>query len=184
MLKHGYKIRPLEEADLPMVLRWRNEPWVRQNMYTDHMISFKEHTKWFASLQNKSDYISLICEYKDLPIGFISFSQIDFKNSKAYWGFYLGEQNNPPGRGAAMEFLAIEYAFKIINLRKLCCEVFSFNSRVIKLHYRFGFQQEGLFRQHIFKNGNFEDVVSMALFSIVWEHIRNQMEKICFRITS
>ena len=40
-----------------------------------------------------------------------------------------------------MEFFALDYAFLTLKIRKLCCEVFTFNSGVIKLHEKFGFDQ-------------------------------------------
>jgi RimJ/RimL family protein N-acetyltransferase len=80
-----------------------------------------------------------------------------------------------------MEYLALEYAFTSLDLRKLCCEVFSFNSPVVKMHQKFGFQQEGLYRGHILKSGQPEDVIALALFAEEWAQIKQRMERVCFR---
>jgi len=65
-------------------------------------------------------------------------------------------------------------------MRKLCCEVFSFNKGVQKLHTRFGFQQEAHYRQHILKNGRYEDVLGLALFAEEWSTLRPIIEKNLF----
>ena len=177
---NGYRLRLINDDDLPMVLNWRNAESIRANMYTDHFISLEEHLSWFACLKNKNDQIHLICEFEGIPFGVVNFVQISQAFQRAYWGFYLGGEQ-PSGRGAAMEYVAIEYAFSRLKLRKLCCEVISFNESVLKLHKRFGFVQEGLFNAHIIKNGKFEDVVSLALFDSVWEAEKLKLQRICFR---
>jgi len=60
-------------------------------------------------------------------------------------------------------------------LNKLCCEVFLANETVWQMHKRFGFQQEGLYRQHIFKDGHFHDVVALAILRDNWLGIRQSI---------
>jgi len=176
----GFRLRNMAEADLETILRWRNAERIRANMYTDHEISMDEHRAWFARTQQDSDTVNLICEHEGVPVGFVNFIQIDRKNGKAYWGFYLGEESGR-GRGPAMEFLALDYAFDVLGLRKLCCEVFSFNQPVLKLHEKFGFKEEGCFRKHVLKKDRYEDIVSLAIFQEDWTMIRERMARICFR---
>lgn len=181
MVKQGnYALRKLSKSDLPQILDWRNDPVVRQNMYTDHVITVEEHVRWFEGLAQRKDQVHLVCEYAGQPIGVINFVQIDPQHQRAYWGFYM-DPSLPPGRGAAMEFLALEYAFSVLHLRKLCCEVFSFNEGVIKLHKKFGFQQEGLYRYHVIKSGQPEDVVFLALFPEDFLPLKDKLQRVCFR---
>lgn len=174
-------MRSMQEKDLEMVLGWRNCDWVRSNMYTDHIITWEEHFSWFEHAKKSTNSVFLICEQNGVPIGVINFVNIDKKNSKAFWGFYLGEEKGAPGRGPAMEYLALEYAFSELKLHKLCCEVFTFNLSVVNLHKKFGFVEEGRYRDHFIKNGKYEDVVALAMFEEDWDLIREKMEKICFR---
>jgi UDP-4-amino-4,6-dideoxy-N-acetyl-beta-L-altrosamine N-acetyltransferase len=178
---HEFRLRDMVEEDLETVLEWRNQSWIRANMYTDHVISLDEHRAWFSRAKLDPAAVYLVCECNGKPIGCVNFVHIDRGNHKAFWGFYLGEENGPKGRGSAMEFLALEYAFGPLDLRKLCAEVFSFNDKVVSLHGKFGFQQEGLYRQHVLKDGQYQDVVAIALFRDDWMLLREKMEKICFR---
>ncbi len=39
--------RPMTQADIDAVLQWRNQPAVRQSMYSQHEIGKQEHLAWF-----------------------------------------------------------------------------------------------------------------------------------------
>jgi UDP-4-amino-4,6-dideoxy-N-acetyl-beta-L-altrosamine N-acetyltransferase len=181
MKREDYKLRVLEEKDLEMILKWRNSDRVRLNMYTDQIISLSDHLNWFQRTKSNQSSIYLICEFQNNPIGLISFTEMDLINQKSYWAFYLGETISPKGSGVAMEFLALEYAFEAINIRKLCCEIFVFNNPVVKLHSKFGFLQESYFKEHILKDNKYEDVVGMAMFKSDWLVKKVDISKIAFR---
>jgi UDP-4-amino-4,6-dideoxy-N-acetyl-beta-L-altrosamine N-acetyltransferase len=181
MLKReNYKLRDLKKDDSGLVLEWRNSDHIRANMYTDHIISKEEHEQWFEQIFVTQNSIYMIFEFQHRPIGLVNTSQIDRQNNKCFWAFYLGESNAPRGSGSIMEFLFLEYVFEKLNIRKICCEVLSFNTTTIKLHKKFGFQEEGLFRQHILKNNEYKDVVFMSLFHDSWLEIKPKIQKLCF----
>lgn len=177
-----FKLRPLTESDLATVLAWRNSERVRENMYTDHAISMEEHRGWFEKQRSSSGPDKyLIFESTGRPLGFVSFTRFNIASGVCYWAFYLGETDVPRGTGAIMEYMAIEYAFRDLNIRKLCCEVFTFNAPVIKLHHKFGFTEEARLKEHMLKNGKYEDIVSLALFQRDWKDLCSNLYKLCFR---
>ncbi|GAM09646.1 spermidine N(1)-acetyltransferase [Geobacter sp. OR-1] len=174
-------LRPIEERDLATVLGWRNSERVRSYMYTDHVISPDEHHAWFTRLSGDPFPTVLIFEYRGTPVGLKNFTQIDRRNNRCYWGFYLGEADLPRGCGTAMGFLALEYIFERQQLRKLCAEAFAFNDGSVKYHTRLGFRQEGRYLQHVLKNGVYEDIVSFALFRDDWLAGKTILENTVFR---
>jgi UDP-4-amino-4,6-dideoxy-N-acetyl-beta-L-altrosamine N-acetyltransferase len=176
-----YRLRAMAEQDRDMALEWRNSEKIRPFMYADHRIQKEEHDRWFSNALQKPNGKFLILDYHDQPIGFASFPNIDFKNGKCLWTYYLGTAPVPMGAGAALEFFALDFIFGEVGLRKLCCEAFAFNASVIKQHKKFGFQQEGYYVRHIAKNGKFEDVVALALFKEDWKRNREQLGLRCFR---
>lgn len=177
-----FALRPLTELDLPNLLEWRNLERVRTNMYTDRIISMTEHQYWFEKQSgNSANEKYFIFESNKRPLGFVSFTRYNPDSGTCYWAFYLGETNVPRGTGAIMEYIAIEHAFRELAIRKLCCEVFVFNTSVIKLHRKFGFMEEGRFTEHMLKNEKYEDIVSLALFRREWVNIRAKLKRLCFR---
>lgn len=182
MLKlDDFALRPMLDIDKDLILAWRNSERVRRNMYTDHLITQQEHDAWFtrASKDAKSAYFVFL--HQDKPIGFVSFTNIDNVHGRCYWAFYLGETDVPRGCGAAMEYLALDHAFSVMKIRKLCCEVFAFNSAVIKMHQKFGFIQEGRLAKHHLKNGQYEDIVCLAKFASDWETERTKLKQRIFK---
>lgn len=175
-----YRLRTMEEADLEKVLEWRNSERVRANMYTDHIITMDEHRAWFERIKQDQRVIYKIFEFQGRPVGVVNFTDVDQYNNKCHWGFYLGATDVPRGSGAAMEFLALEHVFERMNIRKLCCEIFAFNSNVIKLHKKFGFVEEGCFTKHIVKNGKYENVIFMACFKEEWLNLKDKLGRLCF----
>lgn len=162
------RLRPMTEADADSVLSWRNQERIRANMYTDHVITGDEHAQWVRRALADTCGQYLIFEWQGQVSGFVSITGIDPRQGRATWAFYLGETTLPRGAGLAMEYLALEYAFEILVIRKLMCEVFAFNAPVIKMHGRFGFQQEALYKAHARKNDQYVDVVGLALFRDDW----------------
>jgi UDP-4-amino-4,6-dideoxy-N-acetyl-beta-L-altrosamine N-acetyltransferase len=162
-MSEKYKIRKMMELDLEQVLLWRNSDKIRASMYTDQVITWKQHTAWFEHIQQNHSAVFLIFECDDVPSGVVSFVQLDQRNSKCNWGFYLGREDLPKGSGTTMGRLGLKYAFEELNMRKVCGEAFAFNIASIKLHEKLGFQTEGKYKEHILKNENYEDIVLFGL---------------------
>lgn len=170
-----YSLRKLDRSDLCMVLEWRNSERVRENMYSDQFITWEQHETWFSRIEHdcSSDY--LIFQIKERPVGLINFTDIDRRNHKCFWGFYLGRIDLPKGTGRIMGFLGLEHIFKQELVRKVCGEVLAFNESSIAFHQRLGFKQEGRFKKHIWKNEQYVDVLSFALFKEDWQVHKTQL---------
>jgi UDP-4-amino-4,6-dideoxy-N-acetyl-beta-L-altrosamine N-acetyltransferase len=161
----------MSDLDLEDVHRWRNHPTVRQVMYTQHEISWKEHVEWWSAQQGRDDKRNLIFTIDGEARGAVSFSSIDKQHGRADWAFFAAPEALK-GTGRRMESCALAYAFGPLKLRKLGCEVLLTNRRVVNLHKSFGFKVEGIFRKHVVLSGGPADVVRLAMFGSHW-HTRN-----------
>lgn len=175
-MKNIGMLRSIKESELELMRSWRNSPNVRENMYTRHVITPKEHYKWWMNTQAREDQLFFMYELSGVPMGIVSFTSIDNINKNSSWAFYASPEA-PKGSGTKMEFLALDYAFNEIPLYKLHCEVLAFNSPVIRLHQKFGFKVEGIFREHHIADGTFVDVYRLGLLSSEWQEKRHQMEE-------
>jgi UDP-4-amino-4,6-dideoxy-N-acetyl-beta-L-altrosamine N-acetyltransferase len=168
-------LRKMTEADLEIVLHWRNRENVRKYMYTRHEISIEEHLSWWNRVSKRDDTIQLIFEYKDIPCAVVSFSNLSNRNKSASWAFYLGD-NAKRGVGSLVEFNALEYAFNNLNLHKLKCEVLAVNHAVIKMHKKYGFKEEGCLIDEHFYDSKFIDIYCLAIFSADWLEIKKNIK--------
>lgn len=173
ILKLG-NLRAIRPEELMLMLSWRNAPSVRVNMYTQEEISQDEHIAWWERIQKRTDQKYFMYEFQDNPLGIVSFNGIDKNSKNSAWAFYASP-DAPKGTGSRMEYLAIEHAFNVMQLRKLFCEVLEFNSPVIKLHEKFGFKVEGIFREHYKMNNKFFDIYRLGIFESEWEKRRNSI---------
>tara|TARA_R110002020_G_scaffold20990_12_gene70999 strand:- start:1868 stop:2416 length:549 start_codon:yes stop_codon:yes gene_type:complete len=169
------KLRVIVENDLELMRSWRNIPNVRANMYTQHEITQEEHLAWWQRVNNSCENLYLMYELNSLPAGVVYFNKIDRSSNNAAWGFYAAP-NAPRGTGTKMEFLALDYAFKKLELHKLYCEVLEYNSPVIKLHGKFGFKQEGIFKQQFRCDEKYLNVYRLGILCSEWELSRDIME--------
>lgn len=149
------------------VLKLRNKESIRRNMYSDHIITESEHLKWLVSLKKKPEQQFFIIFVADQVKGAVSLAAFDFKNRKCDWAFYLDETVRG-GLGAAIEYYFVGYVFDKLKIEKLNCEVLSFNESVIKMHKKFGFQEEGIRRSNILKDSQRIDVVLLGMTAQEW----------------
>lgn len=159
-----YHIRSVLQTDLHQLLEWRNSVRVRESMFSDEIITLEQHTAWFERMLQRDDQVYYIFEYQGVPSGVVNFVQLDKINSKCYWGFYLGADDLPSGTGTEMCRIGIQRAFTKLGMRKICGEAFAFNKPSVKVHEKLGFEREGLFKEHVWKNGKYEDIIAFALF--------------------
>lgn len=169
-------LRSIADDELELMREWRNAPAVRQNMYTQHEISAEEHQKWWALMLGRSDHQYFMYEYRGKPSGIVAFTNIDSTSSNSTWAFYAAEAA-PKGTGSRMEYLALEYAFKKLKLQKLSCEVLAYNSPVIKLHQKFGFKVEGVFRHQYFIDNSYVDVYRLGILASEWVQSREVIKQ-------
>ncbi len=160
-------LRHITEEDLELIRSWRNHPRVASKMYTQHEISADEHKTWWARTSVRVDQEYFIYERAEDLLGVVGFTQIDLTNSNCFWAFYTSP-TAPRGTGSCMELLALEHVFSTLGLQKLSCEVLSFNEPVIRLHKKFGFQVEGVFREHHKLDNQYIDIVRLGLLARDW----------------
>ena len=162
-------LRPIASEDRDRLLEWRNAPHVAQYMYTDHLISWEEHARWFAGIGQDKNRKYWIIESNDVPVGLVNLYDIDERNKRCSWAFYLGsEDGRGAGIGSQVECAILIHVFETMGFNKLCCEVLASNESVWGMHQKFGFVKEGVLRKHVWKSGAFHDVVVLGMTAQDW----------------
>lgn len=170
-----FSLESMDETHLKKLLEWRNSQRIRDLMYSDHEITIEEHEEWYRNINKNGNRIVKVFSYKDKWIGQVSFSELDQKNNKCSWGFYIGEDDAPKGSGSIMAYYALSYIFETYGIRKLCAEIIDFNVSSFSYHTKLGFVEEGRLVQHVYKNNNYVDVIIMALFKDNWTDTKKQL---------
>lgn len=152
-------------------------------MYSKHEISEEEHKRWFALKKNDEHSRWYIYENEmSNPQGVVYFTQYQPEQRNSFWGFYAGK-NAKPGLGPRMELDALDYAFNSLGLHKLNCEVIASNIKVVNLHKKFGFKEEGVFRDIHFNGQDFINVIRLGIISSEWFQKRDEIIHLITRLS-
>lgn len=180
MTQHGYGeiyLKRITVDKLEKIMNWRTSPEVSPYMYTSPNLTIEDQKKWFKNINNDSTVSYWIIVVDGVDVGVLNLYDIDTKNKRCFWAYYIGD-SSARGKGVArqLECNIYDYVFYEVGLNKLCCEVLAFNEKVIQIHEKFGSEIEGIFKQHIFKNNTFLDVVRMAILKEKWDEIKSKHE--------
>ena len=166
------RLRPLVSGDLDVLVAWRNDPEVRDNLvgypmpvtrameqaWLDRVMQSNEHEAHFA-VETASGKL----------IGATSLRAIDWVVRQARFGMMIGDAASR-GRGYGREILdqVLDFAFRDINLERVYLEVAAFNVPAIRLYRSAGFVQEGTLRAHAFRLGKPCDMLVFGLLRTEW----------------
>lgn len=163
-------LRPVEEADLPLLARWRNDPENRRFFFSPFLVSSSGQEKWYeALLADRSRVVFMMEALDGTTVGTIGLDKIDWRNQHAEIGQLLLDAEHR-GFGYAEEgaHLLLRYAFEELNLNRVYCRVFAWNRAVIEWNKFYGFSEEGVLRQVVFAGGQFHDTVILGLLREEW----------------
>jgi UDP-4-amino-4,6-dideoxy-N-acetyl-beta-L-altrosamine N-acetyltransferase len=169
------RLRFVEDKDSELIMKLRNAKEIKQYFYSDDPIATYTHQAFMEKSRGKGDkYFTIELIEDGTVIGFIGLTNIDYVHRKAEYGWLLLDpQFRGKKFGDEAELLIHTYAFDTLNLNKVTGEVLSGNELVIKQHERNGYKVTGIFKNHIYKNGKYHDVVWIEIFKQDFEEIKN-----------
>lgn len=164
-------LRPVEERDLELLVRWRNDPQNRRYVFTPLPISAGGQKKWYEGLlSNREKVLFMVDNLEGKPVGMIGVDHIDWRNQECEAGpivFDPAERSH----GYAEEALAllIDFAFHELNMHRMYAFCYPFNG-VIDWGKWYGFREEGRLREAAFTQGKFHDKVIIGLLREEWDN--------------
>lgn len=146
-------LRKMTLDDCPMVYNWRIQPEIDRFMINNYPKTIASHLNWFnTSMADETKRLNVIMVDKR-PVGVFSLFNIDWVNSSAYFGIYIGDLPYQ-GLGIAKDLLKQDLGFKTLK-----CEVFEENGKARRLYERVGFKVTG--SHMITKNGREHKMLEM-----------------------
>lgn len=162
-----YRLREIERDDVQIINLWRSDRELIDKLGAPFRYINKEvDYKWYDNyMLNRGNTIRCaIIDDKNQIKGLVSLTNIDWFNKNAIFHIMIGsssDRNKGIGYYAANELL--KHAFFDMNLNRVELSVLENNKRAIALYDKVGFKREGLKRKAIYKNGEFKDMISMAI---------------------
>jgi diamine N-acetyltransferase len=169
-------LRPLERGDLHFVHElnnnrsamgyWFEEPYESfvelEQLYSKHIHDQSER-RFIVELEPRSQRGEGMGGEGERA-GMVELVEIDHLHRRAEFLVMIAPERQGHGYGSVATRLAINYAFRVLNLYKLYLLVDVDNVAAIRIYEKCGFQREGVLIDEFFSDGRYHSVIRMCLF--------------------
>ncbi len=159
-------IGPLVPEDSAAIFRWVNDVKSASLDVAYRPVDGVAFNAWLGTFAtDTSKVLFVICRRQNpAACGYIQITNIHSIHRSADIGIRIGsDEDRGRGMGRAALSLAVNYAWNHLNLNRVQLTVLATNVRAVRAYKAVGFQEEGLFRRAVFINGNWTDVLAMAI---------------------
>ena len=158
----GLEIRRAEPDDCSAIYEMFKSPKVYEGTL---QLPYPAREQWRKRISETEGCYSLVAVSGEHVIGMLTIDTFPNKPRRRHVGIIgisVAEAWQGKGVGKALMQAGIDLADKWLNLTRLELEVYADNDAAIRLYERFGFEREGLLRQHAFRDGKYVDSIMMA----------------------
>lgn len=165
-------LKGLAQTDLPDRFRWLNNPDTTRFFTNLGAIPITRDSlaNWYdKTRQNSHEVHFAVYTPVDIHIGGAQLKSIDWKNRSAELGLFIGEtEYRGKGLGQQITLLLAEYGFETLNLHRIWLRVDQSNHAALRCYQKCGFEEEGRFRDEVFREGKYHDSIVMSLLEPQW----------------
>lgn len=169
------RLRAVEREDLPLFVKWLNDPEVIEGLLFLTPLSLEDEKHWFEKVADHSPAERpLVIEIRDgetwRMIGNCEFHNISQINRSADVGIFIGDKTVwNAGYGTETMQLLLKYGFETLNLNRISLVVYDDNLRAMRAYEKAGFVLEGRLRQAKYKHGRYGDELIMSVLRSEWD---------------
>lgn len=167
-------LRPLEREDLRFVHELDNNETVMHYWFEEPYEAFVELADLYDRHIHDQSERRFIAETAGERVGLVELVEINHIHRRAEFQIIIAPAHQGKGYATAATRLAMDYAFTVLNLYKLYLIVDCANERAVKVYAKLGFTEEGRLREEFFVDGEYRDVLRMAMFQP--EYLRRRKE--------
>lgn len=158
-------LRPFVENDIPLKIRWVNDPSVNRYLHYALPLEYEKTLEWFHGLSKRTGRLDLTIVADGMPVGTIGLLAIDLVNGSAEYYIMLGEQRGK-GIAYAASLLLMQKAFCELKLHRLYLFTEAENLPAQRLFERLHFQKDGCLRDELCRSDRY---VSRFVYSMLCE---------------
>lgn len=158
-------LRELAATDLERTWEWLHRPDIYLGIGVQVPFTKKQQEQWFTRLQNdENKVVFAVCrKNNEVHIGNVSLDMIDRRHLNARFSIFIAD-TLLRGNGFGSESLRLleQYAFDELGLHKIWCKTDTGHPEIFRFYEKLGFYQEGILKEHEFKEGRYVDKVLYA----------------------
>ena len=155
---------PLLVGDGPLLFSWRNTIVNARLNGPYRPIGQGEFDAWFNPSGDPSRVVFALRARADMRLlGFLQLIRIDANARSAELGVMIGEPaERNKGLGQEAVALALDYAWRELNLQRVALYVHGDNPAAIRAYTKAGFELEGAMRRASYVDGQYRDITVMG----------------------
>jgi RimJ/RimL family protein N-acetyltransferase len=153
----GIVLRKLQREELPFLLALKSDSGDKTHRVS--ILNEEDQNAWFDSLSHEAHCPTnlILTAIKEGPIGVFKLFSIDWQNRSCEVGWDLFEPYRGKGLGKGLVQAGRDFAFQVLNLRRLDAEILSFHEASQKCAAAAGFLKEGVRRKAVWKRDSYYD---------------------------
>jgi len=160
-------LRYARESDLDAYFAFLLDPEMTLLTGSQGEFSRESIAAWIRKIgvqhEDRVDFIIISKETGELA-GEVVLNEMDTVNRSANIRIGLeGARHCGKGYGTEAMLHMLRYGFDTLGLHRIHLGVYSFNPRAVHVYRKLGFKQEGIERDVLFQNGEFHDMIVMAM---------------------
>jgi UDP-4-amino-4,6-dideoxy-N-acetyl-beta-L-altrosamine N-acetyltransferase len=167
--RYGITLERMRTEHCEMVRTWRNDPKIQQFMFYKGEITPAMQQEWFAAVDNEQNFFFIIW-YKDVPVGLINISSIDWENKTAYTGLFIYDEKFWGSDVPAMASLAmLDVFFMLFDIQSAYAKVKGNNPVAHNYNSALGFSRT----KKIEQGQGFEYMLQKEIYLLETKELRN-----------
>lgn len=162
--ENGVGFRKAEKTDAKSLLDLKNESWFGTHTVT--LANLASQEKWLESISYETHCprnLVLMASNGPITFGIFKILNVDWQSRKAEVGWDIFKCNRGKGLGKKLVKAGVDFAFEVLNLRRLDAQILVTNQRSLACAQASGFEIEGTQRRAIFKKNEYIDNLLLGL---------------------
>lgn len=163
---HLVRLRAFEQGDVDANHAFINDYETVRGMMSGIPFpsSYADERRWLEqqTSYSRGEYQFAVEDFEGDLVGRCGVIRLDWKNRLAELAIMIGTPYRGRGYGKEAMRLLCDFCHREMNLHKLKVTVFAFNEPAIRCYEGCGFEREGLLKDELWRDGQYQDVVILS----------------------
>lgn len=157
-------IRPLERKDLSFIHKLQNNPEIMAFWFDEPYHSFEKLQNLYDQQIHSQDERRFVVEHNNKLVGIVELMYINHLHRHTEFQIIIDPIYQGQGFATPATKLALDYAFRTLNMHKVYLFVDPANKAAIHIYEKVGFSMEATLKEAFFVEGTYHDSLIMSMF--------------------